>query len=106
MASLRGSRLRQIEKLAAVCRFSTTELRLFVGTCRHAGGTRSWLSYLHPERQSMRSVSSQIAASKFLLLIAVVFYGFCFLHLRADFPNYSPWNDWSKMTDEGWYGGA
>jgi hypothetical protein len=54
----------------------------------------------------MRSVSSQIATSKFLLLIAVVFYGFCFLHLRADFPNHSPWNDWSKMTDEGWYGGA
>ena len=27
-------------------------------------------------------------------------------HLRADFPNYSPWEDWSKYTDEGWYGNA
>ncbi len=29
------------------------------------------------------------------------------LHLRADFPNHSPWlNDWAKYTDEGWYGNA
>jgi 4-amino-4-deoxy-L-arabinose transferase-like glycosyltransferase len=27
-------------------------------------------------------------------------------HLSADFPNYSPWQDWSKFTDEGWYGDA
>jgi 4-amino-4-deoxy-L-arabinose transferase-like glycosyltransferase len=27
-------------------------------------------------------------------------------HLRADFPNYSPWEDWAKYTDEGWYGNA
>ncbi len=27
-------------------------------------------------------------------------------HLRADFPNFSPWQDWSKFTDEGWYGNA
>jgi 4-amino-4-deoxy-L-arabinose transferase-like glycosyltransferase len=27
------------------------------------------------------------------------------LHLRADFPNHSPWSmDWAKYTDEGWYG--
>ena len=53
----------------------------------------------------MRSVSVH-HASRSLLLIAAVFYGLCFFHLRADFPNHSPWNDWSKMTDEGWYGGA
>ncbi len=29
-----------------------------------------------------------------------------FVHLRADFPNHSPWMDWSKYTDEGWYGDA
>ena len=29
-----------------------------------------------------------------------------FWHLRADFPNFSPWEDWSKYTDEGWYGNA
>jgi hypothetical protein len=29
------------------------------------------------------------------------------LHLKADFPNYSPWTfDWAKYTDEGWYGNA
>ena len=28
-------------------------------------------------------------------------------HLRADFPNGSPWMfDWAKYTDEGWYGSA
>jgi hypothetical protein len=29
------------------------------------------------------------------------------LHLRADFPNFTPWSmDWAKYTDEGWYGNA
>ncbi|HEX3472255.1 MAG TPA: hypothetical protein VHT28_13820, partial [Silvibacterium sp.] len=28
------------------------------------------------------------------------------IHLRADFPNSSPWMDYSKYTDEGWYGKA
>ena len=36
--------------------------------------------------------------------------GFALLHaghLRADFPNRSPWVfDWAKFTDEGWYGNA
>ena len=41
-----------------------------------------------------------------LLVVSAVFYVVGFLHLRADFPNSSPWADWSKMTDEGWYGGA
>src|SRR5579875_2326671 len=33
---------------------------------------------------------------------------FClhFPHLLADFPNYSPWMDYSKYTDEGWYANA
>jgi len=26
-----------------------------------------------------------------------------FLHPRADFPNFSPWMDYAKYTDEGWY---
>lgn len=37
-------------------------------------------------------------------------FGFAFLHalhLRADFPNHSPWYmDWAKYTDEGWFGNA
>ncbi len=41
-----------------------------------------------------------------LLAISVAVYAAGFFHLRADFPNGSSWSDWSKMTDEGWYGGA
>ena len=39
-----------------------------------------------------------------LLLAATIFLAFHALHLNADFPNHSPWMDWSKYTDEGWYG--
>jgi 4-amino-4-deoxy-L-arabinose transferase-like glycosyltransferase len=41
-----------------------------------------------------------------LLVVSAVVYVAGFVHLRADFPNGSPWSDWSKMTDEGWYGGG
>jgi 4-amino-4-deoxy-L-arabinose transferase-like glycosyltransferase len=41
-----------------------------------------------------------------LLGIAAIFYALHFVHLRADFPNHSPWMDWAKYTDEGWYGDA
>lgn len=41
-----------------------------------------------------------------LLTAAAVFLGLHFVHLRADFPNFSPWDDWAKYTDEGWYGNA
>lgn len=37
---------------------------------------------------------------------ATVMYALTFLHLQADFPYRSPWSDWSKATDEGWYGGG
>jgi 4-amino-4-deoxy-L-arabinose transferase-like glycosyltransferase len=43
---------------------------------------------------------------RLLLAVSLVVYVLGFVHLRADFPNGSPWSDWSKMTDEGWYGGA
>lgn len=36
----------------------------------------------------------------------LIFAALHFLHLSADFPNYSRWMDWSKYTDEGWYGNA
>ena len=39
-----------------------------------------------------------------LLTGAVLFLCLHFVHLTADFPNNSPWMDWSKYTDEGWYG--
>ncbi len=41
-----------------------------------------------------------------LIFIAAVFLSFHAVNLRADFPNHSPWMDWAKYTDEGWYGDA
>jgi 4-amino-4-deoxy-L-arabinose transferase-like glycosyltransferase len=41
-----------------------------------------------------------------LLSLSAVFFFLRFLHLSADFPNGSRWMDWSKYTDEGWYGDA
>lgn len=43
-----------------------------------------------------------------LWLAAIVFFAALHaIHLRADFPNHSPWIfDWAKYTDEGWYGNA
>ena len=41
-----------------------------------------------------------------LLILTAVLFGLHFVHLSADFPNHSPWMDWSKYTDEGWYGDA
>lgn len=41
-----------------------------------------------------------------LVLVAVVFFALHLVHLKSDFPNRSPWADWSKYTDEGWYGNA
>ena len=36
----------------------------------------------------------------------LVLVGLHFVHPLADFPNNSPWMDYSKYTDEGWYGSA
>lgn len=41
-----------------------------------------------------------------LLLAAGIFFCLHFVHLKADFPSNSPWMDWAKYTDEGWYGDA
>ena len=41
-----------------------------------------------------------------LLLLAIALFALHYVHLTADFPNNSPWMDWSKYTDEGWYGDA
>ncbi len=41
-----------------------------------------------------------------LLFMAAGFLALHFVHLSADFPNFSRWMDWSKYTDEGWYGDA
>jgi hypothetical protein len=39
-----------------------------------------------------------------LLLVSGIFLILHGFHLSADFPNHSPWMDWAKYTDEGWYG--
>ena len=44
------------------------------------------------------------AIEALLLFGAGVFLVLHAVHLTADFPNFSPWMDWSKYTDEGWYG--
>jgi 4-amino-4-deoxy-L-arabinose transferase-like glycosyltransferase len=40
------------------------------------------------------------------LLCLVALLALHYVHLRADFPNFSPWMDYSKYTDEGWYANA
>jgi len=44
------------------------------------------------------------AAEAIFLLVAAIFLALHAVHLSADFPNHSPWMDWAKYTDEGWYG--
>jgi hypothetical protein len=44
------------------------------------------------------------AVEAVLLLFASIFLILHAFHLNADFPNHSPWMDWAKYTDEGWYG--
>ncbi|WP_255550875.1 hypothetical protein [Granulicella sp. dw_53] len=46
------------------------------------------------------------AVHALMLVVSGIFLALHALHLNADFPNYSPWMDWSKYTDEGWYGDA
>ncbi len=41
-----------------------------------------------------------------LFLATAALFALHFVHLSADFPNFSRWMDWSKYTDEGWYGDA
>lgn len=54
-------------------------------------------------------VRTRLPARLAAILFAVVVVGLWALHwvhLGADFPNNSPWMDYSKYTDEGWYGKA
>src|SRR5277367_2592771 len=53
-------------------------------------------------------ISSRVlqAVEAVLLLVAAIFLALHAVHLNADFPNHSPWMDWAKYTDEGWYGDA
>jgi hypothetical protein len=67
--------------------------------------THSSASTSHLSRRNAGFVGSRLVEF-FLLTIAACFLILHAVHLRADFPNHSPWMDWSKYTDEGWYGDA
>ncbi len=54
----------------------------------------------------MRPTAGIQALRIVLLTAAAIFFSLHYLHLAADFPNNSPWMDWAKYTDEGWYGDA
>lgn len=56
----------------------------------------------------LQTISSRTAKAieAVVLLVAAIFLALHALHLNADFPNHSPWMDWAKYTDEGWYGDA
>jgi 4-amino-4-deoxy-L-arabinose transferase-like glycosyltransferase len=55
----------------------------------------------HPDSKPYRFLQ---AVEVILLLVAAIFLALHAVHLSADFPNHSPWMDWAKYTDEGWYG--
>jgi len=58
------------------------------------------------EPSSRRGLSASRILSLLILTVAAILFALHFVHLNADFPNHSPWVDWSKYTDEGWYGDA
>jgi hypothetical protein len=57
-------------------------------------------------RSQLSRITVARVVSITLLTASAIFFSLHFLHLKADFPNNSPWVDWSKYTDEGWYGDA
>jgi hypothetical protein len=57
-------------------------------------------------RRQMSTITLSRVIRLLLLGASAVFFALHFVHLTADFPNHSPWMDWSKYTDEGWYGDA
>jgi hypothetical protein len=57
-------------------------------------------------RKRMPRMTLSGMVSAVLLGVSAIFFALHFVHLTADFPNHSPWMDWSKYTDEGWYGDA
>ncbi len=80
---------------------SPTEERL-----GHIGRVRERAMEGHRPRTGREGGMRRWGLTAWVLAIA----GFAALHawhLRADFPNGSPWMmDWAKYTDEGWYGNA
>jgi 4-amino-4-deoxy-L-arabinose transferase-like glycosyltransferase len=73
-----------------------------------ASGTASRRSGLEAAHLAPAANRSPLPQWLTLVWIASIFalYLVHTLHLRADFPNFSPWMDYAKYTDEGWYGNA
>ncbi len=51
----------------------------------------------------MSEVGLRRLASPLLFALVFALWALHWPHLQADFPNFSPWLDYSKYTDEGWY---
>ena len=72
----------------------------------HSGPADSGTLEPMPASRHRRHAILRYLPGLLLLAVAAAFFAFHFLHLTADFPNNSPWMDWAKYTDEGWYGDA
>lgn len=60
-----------------------------------------------PRHDKGSSATRRTRALTFLWIGAIVaLYALHFPHILADFPNHSPWMDYAKYTDEGWYANA
>lgn len=57
-----------------------------------------------PNETPARKTRLRLAAEWAWFAAIVGLFALHAVHLRADFPNYSPWMDYAKYTDEGWYG--
>ncbi len=69
----------------------------------------NYLTWLHLQDEMLensRPMSGKRLAYTLWILVIALFAAAHAWHVRADFPNFSPWEDWSKYTDEGWYGNA
>jgi len=60
--------------------------------------------FVHSTVTLRKWIAAAGLAGAFALVAALL--GLHFLHPAADFPNFSPWMDYAKYTDEGWYGSA
>ncbi|MFT4112883.1 ArnT family glycosyltransferase [Silvibacterium sp.] len=68
---------------------------------------KGWgLGYESTERQRVERNGLKTLGWGLWLAAVLALVAMHTVHLRADFPNFSPWMDYAKYTDEGWYGKA
>lgn len=71
-----------------------------------AAGAIAWRACQLAEMKQLRTAPKRWVYAVWVIVICA-FAVLHAQHLRADFPNHSPWShDWAKYTDEGWYGNA